>query len=178
MENMSEEEHNIKFKEEASEKETAKVEEEKKPSKKKSKYGTLGLIIMIIIALVLVAYANGNIHILPRDEPTDTNHAPEIKYHYDIYRDNLKGNITFVVGVEDDDNDRMNIQFWVKETNTSDWVGIGNFEGNQMEYSILSDYIYKLTNTTTEKYASWRVDVSDGKKTTIATYVFKYTAKW
>ena len=150
------------------------IEKGTKTSKNKSNF--LIVLGIIIIAIILVMFATGKIHVT-KTEPE--NYAPEIKYHYDTNLNSLQGNVTLVVGVEDRDGDKMNVQFWVRENTSQDWKGIGNFEGGNGTYQMKTKYINgPLTNVSSvPKTCYWKVEVSDHKTYVIGEYEFKFTGK-
>jgi len=171
---MSEEGHKIKFKEEIGFEEGIKEEkpiEEKQPEKKKFKLSVWHILIILVVVVGILAVATGKIQVT---KTPPENYAPEITYHYDTHLNSLQGNVTLVTGIEDKDNDSLNVQFWVRENNSSKWIGIGNFEGYDGEYICLTKYVYGIGEL---KTAYWRVDVNDGTETTSGIYSFKFTGK-
>ncbi|MBE3093697.1 MAG: hypothetical protein IMZ52_01610 [Actinobacteria bacterium] len=155
------------------------MSEEEKPKvvekglKKKSTWGFV--IVVIILIMAVLGFATGKIHVNPEKEVLPTNYAPEIKYAYETNLSSVKGDITIVVGVEDKDGDRMNIQFWIRESASAPWKGIGNFEGGNGSYPMKVSYMRNSSSIKGTCY--WRVDVTDYKEFVSEEHEFKFTGR-
>ena len=145
------------------------------------------ILAMLIVLLVGMVALTGCIEFNSQnEEEQDTNRLPVINLIYPIKQydtlttDNIESTPPpwyyfhyrynrVAAYIQDPDGDEMNIQFWKKDANSDEWVGIGNFLGYNGTYQA---NLYP-TNAAV-RWLQVRIDASDGHGTTTKRVMLHY----